>query len=803
MQDYHFPTSDPEQPRGQSDAISPPEEVARYIRNFRLTSEGTLRSVQPPAELAPRYRLDNTGFVENGNGLTLVAPTRSSTSRYNGVFHARQGEFNARDVTLWHFRGTIWSYQGWNSSNNFQWEPIYGNLVPTTSSYGYDFPEDASLSQFLTQFVKLPSGILMIPQGARAAVYDGYGVEYLGYDIGPGAPEPRSPRPLSYSDTGGEWTDTDGRVYDPNGGGWNFNGRALPWSFGTCRIGTIDVMGATANFNDDVGTSPSGKQHTNPNGGTLKEGMVRARLQWINSHGDLSPSSPPSTAWTCQKEDNVSKDRKKDEDELASALRIQLWWGGLQAGPEGTIGRIFSKTRDLVNSGDPTFYEVPANSSSGLHEFATIPDNVCDFYADNMPESWLQIPYTAVDPMPTFKLACLFSNRLWIANTVAEPGLLRASMQGRWGTLPAGKDIYYPDATGSEITGLHAVGKGMLVFTSRSTFIVEPNDAGDAFTFSSLSTSVGCVAPNSIATLANGTTVWLSREGFHAYDGKEGVQEISRGRVGVTVRRINPSRRHRAVAVVDPDIGEYRCWVPLGRSDFNDYCFVFDGKDWRERDDMTVDCACVTDDQRQYVLVAGSHPIDGSVNTFDSLFVLDRAGAWTREFTYATPAVTGTAKPQVATWTFLSAWLRASRAHRTGSPVRIRLWLRESQSARIRLKVYRDWRLEPAVMDVVPTDSKAPDRYATDDPPSFYGDTLLGANVSTRFTRTKRGTNTVYPASFRRRRPFWAKMDITVPACEVFAFELEGTADCEIVGFQYLENAASHHGGNTTPGGKR
>lgn len=797
--DYHNPTSNVEAPRGQSDALTPPEGTAKHIRNFRLTPEGTLRSVQPPAELAPRYRLTASGYVENVNGLTLKATTRSDVFRYNGVFHARLGEFGARDVTLFHFRGTVWSHQGWNSPGNGQWDPIYGNLMPTTSSKGLPFPEDASLNQYLTQFVRLPTGILIVPQGARAAVYDGNSTEYLGYVNGPASPQPRGPRPISFSDTDGDFGDANDRVYDPNGGGWNFSGRTMPWSFGEARIGTIDVGGASGNFRQG---SSTGKQHTNPNGGTLKEGMVRGRLQWINTHMDLSPSSPDSAAWTCQKEDNVSKDRKKDVDEPAAYLRHQILWSNLENGPEGTIGKVLSKTRDLINSGDPAFYEIKANSSAGVHEFATLPDNVSDFYPDNVPEGWLIAEQTEVDPMPTFKLACLWNNRLWIANTNEEPGLVRSSLPGRWGTLPKDKDKFYPDATGAEVTGLYAVGKGMLVFTERSTFLMEVNDSGEGVSFSSLHPSIGCVSPDSIKTLTGGTTVWLSREGFHAYDGEE-VQEVSQGTVALTTRRINRSRRHRAVAVVDPDTGEYSCWAPLGLSEFNNYCFIFDGKDWREQDYMTVDCACVTDDARQYVLAAGSHPVEDSDTPFDSLFVLGRSAPWTREMAYGVPSVTGSHKPRQATWSFLSSWLRSSRAHRSGSPLRLRLWLRESQSARIRVKIFRDWRLNPSVLDVEDTDRKAPDRHPTNDPPAFHGTTPLGEEVRTRFTRTARGTDTIYPAAFRTRRPFWSKLDITVPACEVFAFQLEGEGDCEIVGFQYVENASSHHGGNTTPGAKR
>lgn len=793
MHDYHMPQSNTEQPRGQSDAVTPAESVARYIRNLRLTPEGTLRAVQPPAEYAPRYRLeaDPNGYVENGFGLVnAVVIERTATSRFNGVFHARLDEFNARDVTLFHFKNTIWSYQGWYAPGNQQWAPVYGKQVVTTSSYGAGFESDNDLSKFLTQFVRLPSGILMIPQEARAAVYNGNDVLYLGYDKGPSSPEPQSPRPLAILDSS-----TSDRTFDPNQGGYHLNGRAMPWSFGTGRIGTIDISGNTGNYN----TTSAGK--TNANGGVLKEGMIRSKLQWINAHGDLSPASPPSTAWTCQKEDNIAKDRRRDDDEPAAQMRLQCWWGGLQPGPEGTTGRVLSKTRDLINSGDPTFYEIPANSSAGLHEFATVPDNVTDFYPDNVAESWLVSPTTEVDPMPLFKLACLFSGRLWIANAIGDPGMVRASMMGRWGTLPKGEFLYYPDATGSEVTGLHASNRGLLVFTERSTFLVTQNTTGDNYNFSSLSSTVGCVSPDSIATMAGGVTVWLSREGFQAFDGRE-ITSISQGLVEQTVRRINPTRRHRAVAVVDPDVGEYRCWVPLDRSDFNNFCFVFDGQGWRERDDFIVDAACVTDDHRQYVLAAGSHPMTGG-SYYDSLFVMDRSAAWTQEFSYTTPNVTASFIPQQATWVFRSTWLRSSRAHRRGSPQRIRLWMRESSSSRVRVRVFRDWRESPAVYDVPATADKAADRFSADDPPAFFGETDLGATVESNLSRTARGTQQTTTAAFRRRRPFWSKVDIMVPSCEVFAFELEGTGDFELVGYQYLENSMSHHGGNNQPGGKR
>ena len=797
--DYHQPQSNTLQPRGQSDAIDAPESKARTIRNLRLTPRDSLRSVQPPGEYAPRYRLDAAGYTENvhgtlgGGGNTL----RDQDNRYNGVFSARLDEFGSREITLWHFRRTIWSYRGWRGVGDQQWEPIYGNAAPNNTAYEVDFPEDSSLDQFLTQFVKLPSGVLMIPQNGRAAVYDGDSVLHLGYDSRPGAPQPRSPLPRPFRDSGGLSTTDSETAHDPNAGGWGFSGRVLPWSFGSCRLGTVEVLDGAGNLG---GTTSGKKAFSNPNGGVLKEGMVRARLQWINDHGDLSPASAPSTAWTCSKEDNVSKDRKKAEDELAADMRLQAWWDNIAPGPDGTVGRVFSKTRDLINSGDPVYYEVPANSAAGTHEFATIPDNVTDGFPDNVPESWLIAPYTPVDPMPLFRLACLFGNRLWIANAVGDPGMLRASLPMRWGTLPEDEHVYYPDPTGSAVTGLVAAQGTLLVFTETSTFAVTPNDEGSSFKFSTLSDKVGCVSPDSIATMDNGAVVWLSRKGFFAYDGKR-VQEVGID-VQDTTKRINPARRHRAVAIVDPEVGEYRCWVPLDRSDENNVCLVFDGRDWREMDHMVVDAACIHEGQDPTVLVAGVAQANNGTLSQASLYTLDRPGPWTREFSYQ-GLVNADAVPDQPEWTFRSSWLRANRSHRRGSPVRLRLWLRESQNARMSIKVYRDWRDTPAVMEVSASDDKAPDRFAADDPPSFWGLTRLGATARSFLTRTARGTSSEQPAAFRRRRPFWSKVEVMVPSCEVFSFELSGTGDFEFLGFQYLETPQAHHGGNNLPGGKR
>ncbi len=737
----------------------------------------TLRAVLPPPELAPRYALTDTGYVE-------ITDYDRDNYLFSGVFHALLDEFGSRDVTLAHFNGTIYELAGWAQPTGVQWLPVYGRNA-TEPGLGVAFPEEGSRATFLTQFLKLPSGILCIPQGGRAVVFDGYRALPLGYDHGPGSPDVRGPQDIA--DKAGA-----NRLEHVNEGGYSLSGRTLPYSFGTSRKGTVD----------NTSIESTGAK-SNMNGGILLQGEIRCVMQWINDHGDMSPLSPPSTAWTVSKEDNLTKDRRGDDDEPVKWLLHQALWSALANGPDGTVGKILGETRDLRNSGDPVFYEVPPSAAGGLHTFATIPDNSTTFFPSNVPERWLVTPVTEVDPMPLFRLAALFMGRLWIANTVANPGLLRASLPARWGTMPKDKDIFYPDPTGAEVTGLFAAKYGLLVFTARSTFLVQPNDDGSAFQFASLSNSVGCVSPDSIATLQDGSVVWLSREGFHRYDG-ESMEDISEP-VKRKVRSINHTVRHRATATVDPDMGEYRCWVAVDESERSNYCFVYDGRGWRELDYMMVDASCVTTDDRQYVLALGSFPtMQTAVAMADSLFVLDRQGAWTRELEYTTPLVTVAETPRLPTWTYQTHWLKSGRSDSRTSPVRITLWLRETRSEGFRVAVYRDYRKYPAVAEIEATAKIAPDRWPTDDPPTFLDIDELGETIKYEIAgRTPRGSVVRGLRTMRERRPYWTKVDIAVPACEVFSFELEGTGDMEILAVQFSDNVHSQHGGTGQTGGKR
>ena len=187
--------------------------------------------------------------------------------------------------------------------------------------------------------------------------------------------------------------------------------------------------------------------------------------------------------------------------------------------------------------------------------------------------------------------------RLWIANTRSDPGILVPSFPGRWGTLQEGMEIF-PDASGAEITGLWSTEGGLFVFTEQSIYLVQPGYSGDQpFRSSTFHPSVGCAAPSSIAEMSNGMLVWLGIDGFYGFDGKQ-VAKISTQIKDVT-SRISRARAKQATAAFDSESGEYRCWVAIDDSVFNNMCFVFDGNGWRQRTDATLAGVCTTRDHKK------------------------------------------------------------------------------------------------------------------------------------------------------------------------------------------------------------
>jgi hypothetical protein len=731
-----------------TDDLLAPEELAGHIHNMVVTDDGTLRTVVGPAEYSAKEYADLEGY---GNDVLGDGPGL-------GVHHALLGD-GQRSILLAHFAGAVYEHQGWRmtSALNMGWRGVVGDQSDVPAEYRFALAEDDDRAGFLTQFVTTPGGVVIIPQGSRAFFYDGEIAAPFGYAERPAPPYTEG----NFLNVAGDVTIETGQLA---------SGRKNPPELGYYRVGNVDYRALS------IGTATGA---SNPHGGTLNKTIRRAKLQWIDHFGNLSPASAPSDAVVLPPEGNLTQDRKGGLQEPADALRKGILWRGVMPGPDMTVGRVVLITRDQVASGDPWYYEAPSDTATLLTAFATVPDNVQTLWFDNVPDGWLSAQEVEVDLVPEFRLGCMAFGRLWIGNWPGGEGAIRPSLPGRWGTFPQRQTIF-PDPTGSEVTGMVRVARGLIVCTVEGSYLIQVNDQGDGFRAATLNATAGCVSPDSMAVLPSGLAVWLGREGWYGCDGEQ-VTLLSQDINNTVVRRINRGRWRRSVAAVDPRTGEYRCWVPVDGSRRNNLCAVFDGESWRTRDDVQADAVCVTSDHRGMMLALGvvecTDTSDGSDVDQFSVWALDHAAA-------------GKIQPKQHEAVFETAWLRTPNSSTRGTPRAVQFWLRSTDSDLMgTLQVARDWLEHPLVHERDDVDLHRPDAVAI-----TWGNAELDGTY-----RPYLRSRTSVDLHWTRRQPYWYKVDIGgVSDSEVFKVTLRTTGDMDVVGLLY-EEIPSRKNGSSKP----
>ena len=759
-----------------------PDEVGSKVDNLYPSEEGTLRTVEGPLPYLPNYTTG--GAPASGTTQDISVP------RYgymHGVFQATVGREGEREVLLVHTGTEIWEFQGWSRN----WRKLIGSAGAVVT----DELISSKRPNFPTQFESTQDGIVIAPQNSRAYFYDGTYIAPLGYTEAPGAPVGLGPEnTLQEADydriravTTSTFAATPPFRY---GGGVNDGGYAwdalqgrpsgmIP-SFGHGRLGLSrnpsNLAGAGTLVEDgDVGTGvrpgalDQGKAAPVTVGGWLEPGEWRCRSQFVDYFGNLSPLSGRSNPVTFDQQyatdfvvSKVTGDSIDGNSYVAQADRVrkQVAWTGLDQGPERTVARVLYRTQDLKTSGTAKFFRVPLDSMQAGSTVPTLPDNVSDTFPDNIPDVWLEDEAIEIDPVPTFRLCRVAFGRLWIANMAENPGLLQASLPGRWGTFPSQLKIY-PDPRGSEITALWRVPQGLLAFTEGSTYLIVPNDTGDGFTSLTVSSEAGCPSPNSVRTLKTGEVLWMGADGFYKFSGTEdysrGVEFISTD-IDLFVQRITQSRRNQACAAVDNYTGEYRCWASIDGNLTNNTCFIYDGTGWRTREDVFAKDVCVTQDHRNYMLAVGE------VGGDRGLWVVDHESV-----KYQPTSLTAREA------TVETAWLTAAQSEQRRTAQVLYLWLRETENTTITVEVMRDWR-----NTVIETTTAK--RYSGDDIPTFWSETPLGS-----------------ANKWQKKRPYWTRAAVYVPSAEVFKFRIRGTGKWEFVGIQLTESPRYAGGARIPP----
>lgn len=678
------------------DRLIQPDEVMSRVVNMRSTSEGTLKSVHLP-----------TPYIEP-NSYSFTTPLR-------GVFHCRLrgGE---RDVLLVADGNKIIEASGWSGT--------YSTIISTTlgSPLIEDIQIDPDIVSFPAQFCATTNGVIIVPQGGSAYFYDGYHCRKFGYETKPAAPVGVGPRSTDSKYAGGE--DYSGT----NDGGYavdSLDGRpsAMGAPFGRGRVGTIQTPGmVSVDTEDDAQVM-----------GYLMSGRYRCKAQFIDMWGNLSPLSDESSDVVFERQPSTGLSDGSANWLHADAARKQIAWDGVPVGRLGTRGRILWRTRDITQTGDTKFYYLPIHSQNAINNFATLPDNVCQMYPDNIPDAWLGSEAEDFAPVPSFKLVCMAMGRVWIANFEGEEGAMMASLPALWGTFPKRK--YFPDPNGYGITGIHAIDGGMLVFTDSSTYAIRPSDDGKDYKTSTVSSKIGCVAPSSIQTLDNGIVVWLGQDGFYAFDGQSAsyIFEPHRFSAGF----FNKGLLKTAVSAYFD--GAYHCWLASHGSAVNDTCWMYDGVAWKERNDCVATGATTTRDHRKLGIICGA------VGEDDGVFVVNRG------FTDYSPASIET------------GWIGAMGSGDKKSVRTLSLWLRETgKTSKITVTAYKDFRA-----DAVGTVLKERNQGVTGIP-HFYDD----------------GT-TYEDAVWRKRKPYWTRLDFDLAAVDTFKLKISSTAGMELLGFQF------------------
>jgi len=223
----------------------------------------------------------------------------------------------------------------------------------------------------------------------------------------------------------------------------------------------------------------------------------------------------------------------------------------------------------------------------------------------------------------------------------------------------------------------------------------------------------------------------------------------------------------------------------MDASQTNNLCFIFDGTVWRQRKRTEVQSVCVTKDHLQYMLATGKQSYQKTeVSTDRTGVVAPRIvkdvipGVWVldHEVESFEPSTVDSETSVDRTYRSVieTSWITWTDSHDRKTAKTIYLSFRETANASAKIRVYRDWRKG----DVIYTDTSKATFYTPEDLPAFWGDYSWNSTED--------------PNEYSIRRPFWKRVDIEVPSCEVYkividVFSASQDDRCEFIGMMIDE----------------
>ena len=124
--------------------------------------------------------------------------------------------------------------------------------------------------------------------------------------------------------------------------------------------------------------------------------------------------------------------------------------------------------------------------------------------------------------------------------------------------------------------------------------------------------------------------------------------------------------------------------------------------------------------------------------------------------------------PKTVTATIETSWIRWGTSSNRKTAKTVYLNFRETENAAATIKVYRDWRMGSTP---IYTDTVNATHYTPEDIPALWDTTLWDAA----------------DAEWVRRRPYWKRVDIDIPSCEVYKIVITTNSKCEFLGLMIDE----------------
>jgi len=279
-----------------------------------------------------------------------------------------------------------------------------------------------------------------------------------------------------------------------------------------------------------------------------QENYYQWKVSFVNNAGAESPLSSASNqvAWTT------------GTNEYRYAIPVEL-----PTGDTGTVARRLYRTKNF--SPDATF------DADTYYFVAEIPNNIEDFFIDDLPDSALgsQAPST-LDSIVFPSLHCrfmgIYKDCLFIDGGRDNDTTIYFSNPTKPDQYSALSFLSLGNRQGGGLTGLYGYFNFLLAFREGSIDIIRgdyPN-----FVATPLTQDIGTTATNTICAVPNLGVVFLGRDGVYAVSGNPeygatpSVQNITRNLQDL-FRTINIDAMHKACAVYSPKRREYLLFLPV------------------------------------------------------------------------------------------------------------------------------------------------------------------------------------------------------------------------------------------------